>query len=138
MNKPFVILVLSFVLVVGCKSNHHISLDQVITSLEENQLGLEKKFIGFNSYFTMRLNGIRPALYEINENLVSIYIFSSQKESDEGLFEFQKNTEAVNLASFKSYQNKNVLVFFVYEFDKRSTIPEEQKLESAIMKLDNH
>lgn len=59
-----------FFLLTACQANdsNAITLDEVLSSFEEQQLSLKKSRVTKNeNIFGMKLNGVKPSFYELDE-----------------------------------------------------------------------
>lgn len=64
--------------------------------------------------FLRTLNHVGPETYVINENqLISMYVYSSSQEAEKGIKDFEDKTEAASVEAHRKYQVANVLLFYV-------------------------
>ncbi|WP_316572053.1 hypothetical protein [Neobacillus sp. YIM B06451] len=111
----FMFLVL---LLTACQTNapNVITVEEVLTSFEEQQLSLKKIKVNEDHIFGMKLNGIRPSGYELDGKKVLVYIYDSSDEREKGLEDWREKTASMDIvSSFKIYEVNNVLLFYVYE-----------------------
>ncbi|MET3697608.1 hypothetical protein SAMN05877753_106206 [Bacillus oleivorans] len=134
MKKVFILILL---LLTSCQTidPNAIKLNDVLSSFEEQQITLKEIKISGRDLFGMKLNGVRPYSYELNDKLLLIYIYNSNNERKKGLQEFRNKTADTNVASFKLYEVENVLIFYVYERDLNVHI--EEKMKKVLPKLKN-
>ncbi|WP_214482954.1 hypothetical protein [Bacillus sp. SM2101] len=129
----FVTIVLFFT---GCQETSDTSimtLQEVLSALEEEQLSLREIDISSNNIFGMKLHGTLPSSYNIDGKTFLIYVFSSTEEREKGLEDFRKKTEDSNTVSYKVYEVKNMLFFYVFESDLSEEI--NNKIQNGISKL---
>ncbi|WP_243300268.1 hypothetical protein [Bacillus litorisediminis] len=133
--KKVVILIL--LLLTSCQTVDHgaIKLNDVILSFEEQQIILKEHKVSGRDIFGMKLNGVKPYSYTLDEKPLLIYIYNSNNEREKGLQEFRNKTADINVASFKYYEVKNVLIFYVYDRDLNVQI--EEKIRKVLFKLEN-
>lgn len=91
-----------------------------------------------NEIFGMKLNGVRPSLYELDGKKFLIYIYHSSKERKKGLEDFQKKTENSNTVSWKCFEVKNVLFFYVYVMDLDKDMDNKIKNIMSILSKNNN
>jgi len=95
------------------------TLEEVLSSFEEQQLSLIKSKVNKDdNIFGMKLNGVRPSAYELDGKMLLVYIYDSNKEREEGLEDWREKTASMDTVSYKVYEVKNVLLFYVYEEEK--------------------
>lgn len=130
--KKAAVFILSIVfLLTACqtKDPNAISLETVLAAFEKQSVPLKesktKDFI-----FDMELNGVSPSTFELDDKLMTIYIYPSSTERENGLKDFGKKPETMNTVSFEVYEVKNVLIFYVYERDLNSEI--DEKIQNVI------
>jgi hypothetical protein len=116
------------------KDLNAITLEEVLSLFEEQRLSLKERKVSDTNIFGMKLNGIRPSSYELDGKKLLVFIFDSNKEREKGMEDFLNKTAAYGLVSYKVYEFKNVMIFYVYEKDLNSEIA--GKLENIVSKLD--
>jgi hypothetical protein len=114
-----------------------ISLKEVLSSFEEQELLLkEREVSGDKNIFGMKLNGVRPSVYELNGKMLSVYIYDSTKERERGLDDFHDKTAFANVVSYNYYDVKNVLLFYVHERDLSLEVEVHENIQKVINALD--
>ncbi|RAP76843.1 hypothetical protein DL346_10385 [Paenibacillus montanisoli] len=64
----------------------------------------------------MTLNGVKPQAFFIHdEQLISIYIYSSSRGAKKGIKDFEDKTAAADVVAHGRYQAANILIFYNYE-----------------------
>ncbi|PYI56642.1 hypothetical protein DLM86_04050 [Paenibacillus flagellatus] len=64
--------------------------------------------------FLRMLNQVAPEAYSIHENqLISIYVYSSGQQAEKGLKDFEEKTAAATVVPHSKYRIANVLLFYV-------------------------
>ncbi len=104
-------------LLTACQANdpNAITLDEVLSSFEEQQLSLKKSRVTKNdNIFGMKLNGVRPSFYELDEKKVLVYTYNSTNKREKGLEDWREKTATMDTVSYKVYEVNNVLLFYVY------------------------
>jgi hypothetical protein len=115
------------------KDINAITLKEVLSSFEEQRFSMKESKVSDNNIFGMKLNGIRPSSYELEGKKLLVFIFDSSKEREKGMEDFLNKTAAYGLVSYKVYEFKNVMIFYVYEKDLNNEIA--GKLENIVSKL---
>jgi hypothetical protein len=109
------ILLVFFLTACQAKDPNAITLEEVLSSIEEQQLSLNKSKVNKNHIFGMKLNGVRPSAYELDGKRILVYIYDSSDEREQGLEDWREKTASMDTVSFKIYEVNNVLLFYVYE-----------------------
>lgn len=124
-----------FFLLTACqtKDSNAITLEEVLSSFEEQQLSVKERKVSGKNIFGMKLNGVRPSSYVLDEKKLFVYIYDSNNEREKGLEDFREKTSTANVVSYKVYEVINVLLFYVYEEDLNSKI--DVKIQNKISKL---
>ncbi|MDF2946531.1 MAG: hypothetical protein K0S51_1210 [Bacillales bacterium] len=107
-----------------------ILLDEIVTSIKDQGLELKEADLPTNNIFMQKLNEISPKTYSLDNSTLSIYVFQTDADREEGLKEFEKSTATVKLEPHKTFAVKNTLVFYV-QGEKEVN----NKLSSAIQKF---
>ncbi|BCB05132.1 hypothetical protein KH172YL63_32650 [Bacillus sp. KH172YL63] len=96
-----------------------ITVEQVTDALTEDGLHIEETSdVEEDNVFIQDLNGVTPELYELDGDLVSVYVFSSASDREEGMKQFEEMTANHDLVNYRAYSKQNVLVFYVTENEK--------------------
>lgn len=134
MNKITIILVLIVLFLTACRKtdSDSVSLEEVLSSINEQQLTLKEIEVSDNNIFGMKLNGVRPDIYDLNGKMLFIYIFNSTQGRKKGFKDFTKKTETFNLVSYNYYEFKNVLVFYVHSHDMSKDVPFDKEIQRAV------
>ncbi|MEK3933672.1 hypothetical protein MKY41_00010 [Sporosarcina sp. FSL W7-1349] len=125
-----------FFLLTACQASdsNAITLEEVLSSFEEQQLSLNKSKISKDSnFFGMKLNGVRPFSYELDGKMLLVYIYNIKDEREKGWEDWREKTASVNTVSFNVYETNNVLLFYVYEKDLN--IETDSKLQDLVNQL---
>jgi hypothetical protein len=135
LNKVVLIILSIVFLLTACQSKDSkaITLEDVLTSFEEQQLSLKESKVSVNNIFGMKLNGVRPSSYELDGKTLLVYTYDSNNEREKGLEDFRKKTATANVVSYKVAEVVNVLLFYVYEKDLNSEI--DYKIQNIVSKL---
>ena len=112
----FTFILLLFLLT-ACQANdpNAFTLEEVLSSFEEQQLSLKKRKVNKDHIFEMKLNGIRPSAYELDGKKILVYIYDSSEEREKGLEDWREKTASMDTVSFKIYEVNNALLFYVHE-----------------------
>jgi len=118
MKRIFIIL-LFLLLVVGCEMREStLSLADVTEYLDSQGIELtevEEADIHDDFAFNKTLMDVDPTLYWVNEEeKLSIYVFSSSSEMEEGIEDFENKTATASLVPHEMYAINNLLIFYVY------------------------
>ncbi|KGR73575.1 hypothetical protein [Ureibacillus manganicus] len=118
MRKIALLLFVVILLLSACQSKDPkaITIEELLSAFEEQELSLKKSNLK-DSIFGMVLNGVSPSFYELDGKLLTVYIYQSPSEREKGLEDFRKKTATMNTVSYKVYEVRNVLIFYVYERD---------------------
>lgn len=117
LKKTAFTFILLVSLLTACQANapNAITLEEVLSSFEEQQLLLKKSKVNKDHIFGMKLNGIRPSAYELDGKKILVFIYNSSEEREKGLEDWREKTATMNTVSYKVYEVNNVLLFYVYE-----------------------
>lgn len=127
-----------FILLAGCQitptgsvaKEKAVSLENILLAFK-GQVSFEETNINQNNVFQKELNGVKPNVYNLDKGVLSIYVFSSAKELEEGKKEFEKSTATASLESYKEYTKDNILIFFT-----NGSTQTEEKIQDAISRID--
>lgn len=116
----------------ACQVNdpNAITLEEVLTSFEEQQLSLKNSKVMRNHIFGMKLNGIRPSAYELDGKELLVYIYDSSDEREKGLEDWREKTASMDTVGYKVYEVNNVLLFYAYEDELNSEI--DSKIQNMV------
>jgi hypothetical protein len=119
-KKLCILFVLIVLLLSACQKTSSntfevITLKQLLSSFQEQNLSLKEIEVSKDNILGMRLNGARPIAYKLNGKRLMFYIYDTSKEREKGLEDFRNKTETANVVSYNYYEVKNVLIFYVYE-----------------------
>lgn len=138
MNKLALILISIVFLMTACQKTtlDVITLDEVISSFEEQQLLVKKsKEVSKNNIFGIKLNGVKPSSYELDGKMLSVYIYDSAEERQKGLEDFRNKTATMDTVSYNVYEVENVLIFYVYEHDINMKVEFDDEIKEALNEL---
>jgi hypothetical protein len=135
MIRKFSTVLLVLFLLSACQTSdsNTITLKEVLSSFAEQQLSLKEIKVSNKNIFGMKFNGVRPSSYELGNKKLLIYIYSSTKNREKGLEDFSNKTENANMASYRFYEVKNVLIFYVYEKDLNIEI--DKRIQKIVSNL---
>ena len=136
--RLFTVICLSvLMLIVGCQQqpNQRITLNDVITSFEAQQLELKANKDRKNSILGAKLNGAKPAAYLLDDLPLYIYIYGSSDKRKKGLEDFQEKTATMNIVSFNVYEKGNVLIFYVHGQNLNLKLEMDRFIKKAIDQL---
>jgi hypothetical protein len=107
-----------FFLLTACQANdpNEITLEELLSSFEEQQLSLKEcKVSKDDNIFGTKLNGVKPSSYKLDEKMILVYNYNSNKKREKGLEDWREKTASMDTVSYKVYEvNKNILLFYVY------------------------
>ncbi|AST93582.1 hypothetical protein BC6307_21080 [Sutcliffiella cohnii] len=138
MNKVSLFLISIVFFLTSCQSAnpHIITLDEVVSSLEKQQLAIKENSNFHNdSIFRMKLNGVKPTTYELDGKLLTVYIYKSAEEREKGLEDFEEKTATMDTVSYNVYEVENVLIFYVYEHDMSLEVKFDDEIKEALSEL---
>ncbi len=107
-----------------------ITLEEVETALQEQDLELKEADLPENNVFIRELNGVSPKAYSLEGMTLSIYIFQSTDDRQEGMEAFKEANASASLEPYKTFTVHNVLVFYVEGNEEINS-----KLSSTLNKL---
>ena len=113
----------------------HITKEDIVSALKEHDVELEKVKRPKDNIYASKLNGKYPAAYELDGKDFLIYEFQSSDDVTKALKEFNKKTETMDLVSSKTYEKRNILIFYVHAQDLSKPIPYHQAIEQALASL---
>jgi len=122
-RRVLIMFILMCFIVTGCtkdastKDNILITSEQIKAAFKTYDIQLsEPKGLSPGNVFLRTLNNVTPETYTINENqLISIYVYSSSQEAEKGLKDFEDMTATASVETHSKYQIANVLLFYVTE-----------------------
>lgn len=135
----FAFILLPIVLILSaCQeiNANEITLNEIHSSFEKQRLLLIESKGNDDHVFGMKLYGVKPSSLELEGKLLIIYIFNSTEEREKGLEDFRIKTASVNVVSYKTYEVKNVLLFYVYELNLNEEV--DEKIKEALREFDNN
>lgn len=140
MNKVAFILLSMVFLLIGCQAtdSNTITLEEVLSSFEEQELSLKDSKVNDKNIFGMKLNGVRPSVYELDGKMLLLYIYDSTKEREKGLKDFLDETATANVVSHNFYEVKNVLLFYVHELDLSIEVEGHEDIQKVVNELDKN
>lgn len=128
-------------LLVGCSLvdedlEHHISSniseEDLVKALHEHGVHIVE-IKSKDNIFGSKLNQVKPGAYELDDKQLFIYEYKSADERDEGLEQFKKNTETMNVVSYTLFKHRNILMFYVHAEDLSATsIPYVKEINEAL------
>lgn len=119
----------------GCQSKdpNAVTLKEVRSLFEEQQLLLNEHNVSNSKIFGTKLYGVKPSSYSLDGKSLYIYIYDSTKGPEKGVGNFRNKTQTFNLVSYKVYKAKNALLFYAYEKDLSSEI--DGKIQNIMSQL---
>ena len=117
--KSFFVVISFLLLGVGCGTREStLSLADATEHLDSQGIELtevEEADIHDDFAFNETLMDVDPTLYWVNEEeKLSIYVFSSSSEMEEGIEDFENKTATASLVPHEMYAINNLLIFYVY------------------------
>ncbi|NIK12160.1 hypothetical protein [Alkalibacillus almallahensis] len=97
----------------GQSTTDNIDLEEVETTLHEQNLELKEVDLPASNAFSQKLNEVSPKVYSLEDMTLAIYIFESVDERKEGMEAFEEMNASASLESYKTYTIQNALVFYV-------------------------
>lgn len=127
-------------LMTACQAtdSNTISMEEVLSSFKEQELSLKESKVNDKNIFEMKLNGIRPSVYELDGKMLSVSIYDSTKEREKGLEDFRDKTATANVVSHNYYEVKNVLLFYVHEHDLSLEVEVHEDIQKVVNELDKN
>src|SRR5699024_3887979 len=112
--------------------NASLSLANVVDSLNEDGIHFtEINDIDPDYAFKKVLNDVNPTLFSVNNNqMLSIYVFSSNAGVDAGIKEFENKTATADLEPYERYSIDNVLIFYILK-----EVPKNTDVVTAIERI---
>lgn len=138
MNKLILFLLSLLLLLTSCQpaDPNLISVDDILSSFENQQIPVKaNKEARKDSIFGMKLNGVKPAQYELDGKMLVIYIYNSSENREEGLLDFYDKTATIDTVSYNVYEVENVLIFYVYEHDMGLEVKYDDAIKDALNEL---
>ena len=138
MKKCIAVLILVIFLLSACqpKDSDAISLNQIVTAFENEQIPIKEVKASRSIVFGTKLNGTKPKSYLLEDKNVFIYIYGSSNQQEKGLEDYVKRTEAYDVVSYQVYEVKNVLIFYVHEQDLTEEIPYHDQIQKVIINFE--
>ncbi|MCM3711282.1 hypothetical protein [Sporosarcina luteola] len=132
MKKLAFTFILLVFLLTACQVNNpnSITLEEVLSSFEEQQLSLRKSKVKKEHIFGMKLNRVSPSSYELDGKKILVYIYDSSDERDQGLEDWREKTASMDTVGYKVYDVNNVMLFYVFEQELNSEI--DSKLQNVV------
>ncbi|MBS4195062.1 hypothetical protein [Lederbergia citri] len=134
MNKLIAICLAILIFLSGCQSSDAsmVNKPEILSALREQDLLLKEMKVPKDNIFGMKLNGIRPTTFELDDKLFLVYIYKSELEREKGFKDFQNKTAAVNLVSYNYYEAKNALIFYVHGRNLAIEVERDDKIQKAV------
>ncbi len=121
---------------VQVSDSSHIAEEEVVDVFQENNIKLVEVESPQEGIFGSKLKGVKPGTYELNEKLIFIYEFATADDRENGKRAFAEKTELMNVVSFRMYEKRNILIFYVHEEDINSDrVPFEKEIKEALDSL---
>lgn len=121
---------------VQVSDSSHIAEEEVVDVFQENNIKLVEVESPQEGIFGSKLKGVKPGTYELNEKLIFIYEFATADDRENGKRAFAEKTELMNVVSFRMYEKRNILIFYVHEEDINSDrVPLEKEIKEALDSL---
>ncbi|MEW9110020.1 hypothetical protein ACQCT6_04215 [Cytobacillus gottheilii] len=110
--------------------------EEIVAAFIENGINLEEADSTKGDVFGFKLNHVKPAVYKLNAKKLYIFEFKSEEALKKGLNDFDDQTAAMNLVSFRTYEKRNILIFYVHEQNLRSKdIPYEKEIQETLDRM---
>lgn len=107
-----------------------LSIDDVVAVLEAEGITSEETTINEINVFQRELVEVKPQVYTLDKGTLSIYVFPSTKEPEQGEKEFEQATATASLEPYEKYVRSNVLLFYTEGSEQTA-----EKIKIAIEKL---
>ena len=132
MKKLFIIC-LAFLLI-GCQtsSNERLTADDILQLFEQHHLTLTEAKRDTNDMIGMKLNGVKPNAYLLDEKPLYMYVFRSTNAVQDAIKEFNEKTATANLVSFNVYTKDNVLLYYVHGQDLATVVSIDALINNAL------
>lgn len=110
----------------------NITLEEIETALQEQGLELKEADLPENNFFMRELKDVLPKGYFLDGTTLSIYIFQSKDDRQEGMEAFEKAVahSSASIEPYKIFTVHNALMFYVEGNEGINS-----KLSSALNKL---
>jgi len=110
----------------------NISEEDLVEALREHGVPVVETKLKDN-IFGSKLNKVKPGAYELDDKQLFIYEYKTEKDRDNGLEQFNKNTETMNVVSYTVFTHRNILMFYVHAENLDTTlIPYEKEMNDAL------
>ena len=115
----------------------YLSEEEIVEAFNEhNHIQLTKVESSKEEIFATKLNGVKPGIYELEENRIYIYEFDSPDKLEKGKEDFLEKTASMNLVSYNLFEKRNLLLFYVHGEDIGSkSIPFKQEIREALDRM---
>ncbi len=134
LKKIFGLFFLVFLVSCQTYSSAHITKEEVVRVLLDYQVELLDTNIPRGKPFGTKLNRVKPSEYELSGKPFYIYEFASEDDLKKGKGDFGEKTAAMNLVSYRIFEKRNILIFYVHEINSEE-IPFEKEIEEALASI---
>ena len=111
----------------------NISEEDLVEALREYGVPVVESKLKDN-IFGSKLNQVKPGAYELDDKQLFIYEYKTEDDRDNGLEQFNKNTETMNVVSYTVFTHRNILMFYVHaeNLNVATSIPYEKEMNDAL------
>jgi hypothetical protein len=112
-----------------------LSLKDITTSFENHGLTFNDYIEPHNVFIVyLKLNGVVPHVFELNDKKVFIYIFESEKDRKQGKKDLINKTATASVDGHIEFQVKNVIILYHHKGNRDLNI--ETKILDTINELE--
>jgi len=124
------------VFLVSCQtySSAHITKEEVVGVLQDYQVELLEANIPRGKPFGTKLNRVKPSEYELSGKTFYIYEFETEEDLKKGKSDFGEKTADMKLVSYETFENRNILIFYVHGINS-GEIPFEKEIGEALASI---
>lgn len=140
MKKVVLLSAFLVVLLVGCTgtkvSSNKLTFEDVQTALQTADLSWDRNEDELaGGIFSFPLNSVNPVTLSNEGDILTVYIYDSDKERKEAVEQFENGTEKMQLVDFKMYEEGNCLLFYVYYDESEYKESVHESIEKALKDL---
>ncbi|MEC1180081.1 hypothetical protein P9B03_16385 [Metasolibacillus meyeri] len=127
------IICLAFLLI-GCYAslNKGLTTGNILQLFEQHHLTLTKTKLDTTNTIGMKLNGVKPNVYLLDDKPLYMYVFHSTNAAQDAIKEFNEKTATANLVSFNVYTKDNVLLYYVHGQDLAIVVSIDAVINNAL------
>lgn len=140
MKKITLIFIAILFTLTACNSgnSNQITLKQLVSALEKEDLVMDEddalEEVGF---FALEYNRVTPTLYASGSDRLSVYIYDSEEERENGVKLFKLSTEFGHFIYHKIYELENIFIIYLpFNSDNDMVYKTENAIKNALNKLE--